>query len=73
MSAGEEIPIGKSLLELGLTEGQVLTFMFAGSGICIPTIMATIKFFPKKLVYYYVAVWFIGSIIAGVSYDLIFK
>ena len=72
LSAGEEIPIGKSLLDLGLTQGQVLTFMFAGSGICLPTIMATIKFFPKKLVYYYVAIWLLGSIIAGISYDLIF-
>lgn len=72
MSAGEEVPIGKSLLDLGLTPGQVLTFMFAGSGICLPTIMATIKFFPKKLVYYYVAIWLIGSIIAGILYDLIF-
>ena len=72
MSAGEEIPIGKSLLDLGLTEGQVLTFMFAASGICIPTISATLKFFPKKLVYYYSLLWLIGSVLAGVIYDLIF-
>ncbi|RUM58148.1 MAG: hypothetical protein DSY59_01720 [Persephonella sp.] len=73
LSAGEEVPIGKSLLDLGLSPGQVLTFMFAGSGICLPTIMATIKFFPKKLVYYYIFIWLLGSIIAGISYDLIFK
>jgi uncharacterized membrane protein YraQ (UPF0718 family) len=73
MSSAEEIPIGKSLLELGLTQGQVLTFMLAGAGICLPTIMATLKFFPKKLVIYYVLLWFIGSILAGISYDLIIK
>ena len=72
LSAGEEVPIGKSLLDLGLTNGQILTFMFAGSGICLPTIMATVKFFPKKLVYYYVLIWLVGSIIAGISYDLMF-
>jgi len=71
MASGEEVPIGKSLLELGLTEGQVLTFMLSASGICIPTIMATLKFFPKKLVIYYVLLWFFGSIIAGLSYDLL--
>ena len=73
LSAGEEVPISKSLIDLGLTKGQVLTFMFSGSGICIPTIMATLKFFPKKLVYYYVIVWLIGSILAGISFDIIFN
>jgi uncharacterized membrane protein YraQ (UPF0718 family) len=45
--------------------------MLSASGICIPTIMATLKFFPKKIVAYYVLLWFFGSILAGVSYDFI--
>ena len=70
LSAGEEVPIGKSLIEVGFTGGQALTFMFAGAGICIPTIMATLKFFPKNLVFYYVGLWLFGSILGGILYDL---
>ena len=70
--SGEEIPIAKSFVDLGFTQGQALTFMLASAGICIPTISATFKLFPKKLAIFYVLVWFIGSIIGGVLFDLIF-
>ncbi len=70
--SGEEIPIAKSFMDLGLTPGQALTFMLASAGICIPTISATFKFFPKPLALLYVAVWFVGSVIGGVLYDLLF-
>ena len=70
--SGEEIPIAKSLVDLGLSNGQALTFMLASAGICIPTIMATIKLFPKGLVIFYVSIWFIGSIVGGILFDLIF-
>ncbi len=69
--SGEEVPIAKSFLELGLTQGQALTFMLASSGICVPTIMATINFFPRKLVFFYVSLWFIGSILGGVLFDFV--
>ena len=68
----EEIPIAKSFVDLGFTQGQALTFMLASAGICIPTISATFKFFPRNLAIFYVLVWFIGSIIGGVIYDLMF-
>ena len=70
--SGEEIPIAKSFVDLGFTQGQALTFMLASAGICIPTISATFKFFPKKLAVFYILVWFFGSIIGGVLFDLIF-
>jgi hypothetical protein len=70
--SGEEIPIAKSFLDLGLTEGQILTFMLASAGICIPTISATFKIFPKRLVVFYISIWFLGSIFSGLIYDTLF-
>jgi len=70
--SGEEIPIAKSFVDLGFTQGQALTFMLASAGICIPTISATFKFFPKKLAIFYVLVWFIGSVIGGLLFDILF-
>jgi len=70
--SGEEIPIAKSFVDLGFTQGQALTFMFASAGICVPTISSTFKFFPKRLAVFYVLIWFFGSIIGGVLFDLIF-
>ncbi len=70
--SGEEIPIAKSFVDLGFRQGQALTFMLASAGICIPTISATFKFFPKALAIFYISVWFIGSIIGGVLFDLLF-
>ncbi len=70
--SGEEIPIAKSFVDLGMSGGQALTFMLASAGICIPTISATFKFFPKGLAFFYISVWFLGSIIGGMLYDFIF-
>ena len=70
--SGEEIPIAKSFVDLGFSQGQALTFMFASAGICIPTILATFKIFPKKLVVFYVLIWFFGSTASGLLFDLIF-
>ncbi|WP_457635934.1 permease [Persephonella sp.] len=71
--SGEEIPIAKSFFDLGFSQGQALTFMFASAGICIPTISATFKIFPKKLAVFYVLIWFFGSTAGGILFDLIFK
>ncbi len=70
--SGEEIPIARSFVDLGLSYGQALTFMIASAGICIPTISAVMKLFPKWLSIFYITVWFIGSILGGVIFDLLF-
>ncbi|WP_457626539.1 permease [Persephonella sp.] len=70
--SGEEIPIAKSFVDLGLGYGQALTFMLSSAGICIPTITATLKIFPKSIVVIYVFSWFSGSILSGIIYDLLF-
>jgi len=67
--SGEEVPIGKSLMDLGMSPGQVLTFMLASSGICVPTIMALLSFLPRTLVLLYTFGWFLISILAGVITD----
>ncbi|HCO39724.1 MAG TPA: permease [Aquificaceae bacterium] len=52
--SGEEVPIAKALTEVGFTWGNALTFMLGGTGICMPTILAVMKFLPKALVFAYV-------------------
>ncbi len=69
--SGEEVPIARSLYELGFTQGQVLTFMLASSGICVPTITALFSFLPRALVIFYSLSWFVFSTLAGVFADLI--
>ena len=67
--SGEEVPIAKSLHDLGLRSGQVLTFMLASSGICVPTIMALASFLPKRLVVFYSLAWFLFATGVGLITD----
>lgn len=70
--SGEEVPIAKALKEVGFTWGNALTFMLGGTGICMPTILAVMKFLPKALVLAYVVFWLIFSMTMGFLYDLFF-
>ncbi len=67
--SGEEVPIARSMYELGLKPGQSLTFMLASSGICIPTITALLSFLPKRLVLLYSVSWFLFATVAGLITD----
>lgn len=69
--SGEEVPIAKALVELGFTQGNALTFMLASSGICLPTITATLSFLPKGVVFLYVTSWFLLSTVIGLFYDYV--
>ncbi|MFN3599047.1 MAG: permease [Aquificaceae bacterium] len=69
--SGEEVPIAKALRDIGFTSGNALVFMLSGTGVCIPTIIATLKFLPKGLVLFYLIFWFLFSMIMGVIYDFI--
>lgn len=69
--SGEEVPISRALLELGLTPGQVMVFIFAGTGICVPTIVASLKFLPLRVVIYYVGTVFLQSVLAGLIFDFL--
>lgn len=70
--SGEDVPIAKALLQVGFTHGNALTFMLGGSGICVPTILATMSFLPKGIVLLYTVSWFFMSLLAGLLFDLIF-
>lgn len=70
--SGEEVPIAKALKDIGFTSGNALVFMLGGTGICMPTIIATLKFLPKGLVFSYLIFWFLFSIIMGIFYDYVF-
>lgn len=69
--SGEEVPLARALLDLGFSPGQAMIFVLAGSGICVPTLIASLRFLPLKVVLYYLFSWFILSIGAGLLYDLI--
>lgn len=70
--SGEEVPIAKALTEVGFTWGNALTFMLGGTGICMPTILAVMRFLPKALVLAYVIFWILFSMTMGFLYDIIF-
>ena len=69
--SGEEVPIAKAFYDVGLTQGQALTFMFASAGICIPTVTALMNFMPRSIVFLYGSSWFLVSILAGLLTDVI--
>lgn len=70
--SGEEVPIAKALVDIGFTWGGALTFMLGGTGICMPTVLATLKFLPKGLVLAYVFFWLFFSMSMGILYDILF-
>ncbi len=69
--SGEEVPIARSLVDLGFKPGQALTFMLASSGICLPTVLALLSFFPRALVLTYTSAWFVFSALTGLLTDII--
>ncbi len=71
--SGEEVPIAKALIELSFTPGQAMVFILAGSGVCLPTITAVLRFLPLKVVFYYVLSWFILSTLSGPLFDFLIK
>lgn len=70
--SGEEVPIARALGDIGFTWGGALTFMLGGTGICIPTILAMLRFLPRGLVLAYVLFWLFFSITMGILYDMLF-
>ncbi|MCX8075989.1 MAG: permease [Aquificaceae bacterium] len=70
--SGEEVPIAKALEEIGFSKGSTFTFMLGGTGVCIPTVLATLKFLPRGLVATYLLFWVIFSMAMGAFYDFVF-
>jgi hypothetical protein len=70
--SGEDVVLGRAMVDVGFTNGQAITFMLGSSGVCLPTIFALFSFLPKKVVFAYSAGWFIFSILTGFVYDTLF-
>jgi len=70
--SGEDVVLGRAMVDVGFTTGQAITFMLASSGVCLPTIFALFSFLPKKVVFAYSAGWFMFSILTGLIYDTLF-
>jgi uncharacterized membrane protein YraQ (UPF0718 family) len=72
--SGEDVVLGRAMVDVGFTTGQAITFMLGSSGVCLPTIFALFSFLPRKVVFAYSAGWFIFSILTGLIYDkLLYK
>jgi len=70
--SGEDVVLGKAMVDVGFTTGQAITFMLGSSGVCLPTIFALFSFLPRKVVLAYSAGWFMFSVITGLVYDTLF-
>ncbi|WP_052178029.1 permease [Thermocrinis jamiesonii] len=70
--SGEDVVLGKAILDVGFTTGQAMTFMLSSSGVCLPTIFAVMSFLPKRIVVLYTTGWFLFSIVTGFAYDILF-
>jgi uncharacterized membrane protein YraQ (UPF0718 family) len=70
--SGEDVVLGRAMVDVGFTTGQAITFMLGSSGVCMPTIFALFSLLPKKVVFAYSAGWFIFSILTGLIYDTLF-
>ncbi|MBT5954687.1 hypothetical protein HOG98_08200 [bacterium] len=68
---GEEIPITRALLNLGLGAGPAFTFMMGAVGTCIPTILMAKKIIGNKPVMLYVAIWFAFATLSGYFFSLV--
>jgi uncharacterized membrane protein YraQ (UPF0718 family) len=70
--SGEDVVLGRAMVDVGFTTGQAITFMLGSSGVCLPTIFALFSFLPRKVVFAYSAGWFVFSILTGLVYDTLF-
>jgi uncharacterized membrane protein YraQ (UPF0718 family) len=68
--SGEDVVLGRAMVDVGFTTGQAITFMLGSSGVCLPTIFALFSFLPRKVVFAYSAGWFMFSV--RLVYDTLF-
>lgn len=69
---GEEIPITRSLLNLGLGAGPSFTFLLGAVGTCIPTIIMAQKIIGKRPTLFYIIGWLVFAPVAGLLFSLFF-
>ncbi|HLP06563.1 MAG TPA: permease [Opitutaceae bacterium] len=62
---GGEVPLTRSLLELGLGPGPAFTFMLASVGTCLPTIAMSLGIIGRRLTFAYVAGVLVLALLSG--------
>jgi uncharacterized membrane protein YraQ (UPF0718 family) len=68
---GEEIPITKALLHLGLAPGAGFAFMMGAVGTCIPTMLMAKKVIGGKPIVIYASYFFVFAFLCGIAFSAI--
>lgn len=64
------VPIAKGLLSLGASDGVIVTLMFAGPTISIPSMIVLYKMFKKRVFLTYIGIAFLFSLLSGLIFWL---
>jgi uncharacterized membrane protein YraQ (UPF0718 family) len=65
---GEEIPITRAVLDLGLAPGAAFAFMMGAVGTCIPTMLMARKVIGGKAILIYASYFFIFAFLCGLAF-----
>ncbi len=65
-----EVPTALALVHKGMGAGATLAYLLGGPGLSLPAIVMLSAVFRKKIIVLYVAVSFIGCVLAGVLFNL---
>ena len=68
---GEEVPITRGLLMVGLGSGPALTFLLSSVGTCIPTVLMCRKVIGQRATGFYLVYWFAFAVTTGLLFEVI--
>ncbi len=71
MSSISAVPLLQGLMELGMDKGAVLAFIIAGPVMSVPSILAVMALFKRRVLFVYMSVGFLGALLFGYAYRLI--
>ena len=72
VSNASSIPIAKTLVEGGMSSGAALAFLLSGAGTSLPAISGLLVITRGRIVALYVTFIFIGALVFGALYSLIY-
>lgn len=67
-----EVPTALALIHKGMSGGATLSYLLGGPGLSLPSIIMLSGVFKPKVLWLYVGVSFIGCVITGYIYNIIF-
>jgi uncharacterized membrane protein YraQ (UPF0718 family) len=62
------VPLLRGLLELGMDKGAALAFFISGPVMSVPSMLAVVALFKRRILYVYIAVGFLGALLFGYAY-----